>query len=251
MSGNPDKESSPRERLATAFDTPLTDEELDFLDLFLLDRIDEEIDTRGMDEGILCASELDGFLTAIVSGPDTVMPSRWLPAVWGDFPPEFDTTQEAERIMSLLMRHMNGIVTHLSEEPETFEPMFLSREWEGKTVLVVDEWCEGFMRGVDLSREEWAAGGEDIEKALASILAFCQASGWTGHGSRDLSEIEERQLAIAPSVRAIHAHWLSIRLTDVPPDDKSVPFRHSGPQAGRNDPCPCGSGKKLKKCCLQ
>ena len=26
-------------------------------------------------------------------------------------------------------------------------------------------------------------------------------------------------------------------------------FRHETPQAGRNDPCPCGSGKKFKKCC--
>ena len=25
---------------------------------------------------------------------------------------------------------------------------------------------------------------------------------------------------------------------------------HSGPKIGRNDPCPCGSGKKYKKCCL-
>lgn len=25
---------------------------------------------------------------------------------------------------------------------------------------------------------------------------------------------------------------------------------HAGPKAGRNDPCPCGSGKKYKKCCL-
>lgn len=24
----------------------------------------------------------------------------------------------------------------------------------------------------------------------------------------------------------------------------------SGPKVGRNDPCPCGSGKKYKKCCL-
>ena len=23
------------------------------------------------------------------------------------------------------------------------------------------------------------------------------------------------------------------------------------PKVGRNDPCPCGSGKKYKKCCLQ
>jgi len=24
--------------------------------------------------------------------------------------------------------------------------------------------------------------------------------------------------------------------------------RHDGPKVGRNDPCPCGSGKKYKKC---
>lgn len=24
---------------------------------------------------------------------------------------------------------------------------------------------------------------------------------------------------------------------------------HEGPRIGRNDPCPCGSGKKYKKCC--
>jgi len=27
-------------------------------------------------------------------------------------------------------------------------------------------------------------------------------------------------------------------------------FRHDEPKIGRNDPCPCGSGKKYKKCCL-
>ena len=29
----------------------------------------------------------------------------------------------------------------------------------------------------------------------------------------------------------------------------SEPFRREGPKVGRNDPCPCGSGKKYKKCC--
>lgn len=29
-----------------------------------------------------------------------------------------------------------------------------------------------------------------------------------------------------------------------------MPFEHHAPQVGRNDPCPCGSGKKFKKCCL-
>ena len=28
-----------------------------------------------------------------------------------------------------------------------------------------------------------------------------------------------------------------------------VPFIRESPKIGRNDPCPCGSGKKYKKCC--
>jgi uncharacterized protein YchJ len=29
----------------------------------------------------------------------------------------------------------------------------------------------------------------------------------------------------------------------------ALPIRRSEPKVGRNDPCPCGSGKKYKKCC--
>jgi preprotein translocase subunit SecA len=32
-------------------------------------------------------------------------------------------------------------------------------------------------------------------------------------------------------------------------DHKPEPIRHRGPRLGRNDPCPCGSGKKFKQCC--
>jgi len=28
-----------------------------------------------------------------------------------------------------------------------------------------------------------------------------------------------------------------------------APIRSTAPKVGRNDPCPCGSGKKYKKCC--
>jgi preprotein translocase subunit SecA len=31
-------------------------------------------------------------------------------------------------------------------------------------------------------------------------------------------------------------------------DDVVKTVRHEGPKVGRNDPCPCGSGKKYKKC---
>ncbi|MEA3241887.1 MAG: SEC-C metal-binding domain-containing protein, partial [Pseudomonadota bacterium] len=28
-----------------------------------------------------------------------------------------------------------------------------------------------------------------------------------------------------------------------------VQFQRDAPKTGRNEPCPCGSGKKYKKCC--
>jgi hypothetical protein len=30
-----------------------------------------------------------------------------------------------------------------------------------------------------------------------------------------------------------------------------TPFQTTAPKVGRNDPCPCGSGLKHKKCCLK
>jgi preprotein translocase subunit SecA len=34
-------------------------------------------------------------------------------------------------------------------------------------------------------------------------------------------------------------------------DKKQEPIRHRGQRVGRNDPCPCGSGKKYKNCCMR
>ena len=30
---------------------------------------------------------------------------------------------------------------------------------------------------------------------------------------------------------------------------RHAPFQREAPKVGRNDPCPCGSGKKYRKCC--
>jgi preprotein translocase subunit SecA len=34
------------------------------------------------------------------------------------------------------------------------------------------------------------------------------------------------------------------------PDTVPLPYFRAAPKVGRNDPCPCGSGKKYKKCCM-
>lgn len=227
---------------------PLTDEELNRLDNFLLDRIDEEADTQDMDEGLLCVSELDGLFTAIVSGPELIPPSRWFPAIWGDFEPEWKSMQEVEEIHSLLMRHMNGIAGMLMEQPEDFEPIFEERRVGGKTYTIVDEWCEGYMIGVDLAMVSWdEAGGPGMIVLLTPIRAFTSQTDWLAHSLPTEAETDTIRSAITPNIREIHTFWLARRAHLAP---SSEPRRCSDSRVGRNDPCPCGSGKKFKKCCL-
>ncbi len=231
----------------TDLSDPLSDEELERLQTILLDRVDEDAVTDGKDEGVLDVSELDGLLTAVVGGPVTIVPSRWLPAVWGDFEPTWHSVDDYGAFMSMLMRHMNSIAETLIEEPEAFEPMYLEHVWKGKAVLVVDEWCEGYMRGVGLAADEWRAGGPEIADLLAPIRAFTAATDWQAHEMSEPLAAKFRD-AIAPNVRALHAYWLARRAKET----QSL-ARQARPslRVGRNEPCPCGSGKKYKKCCLQ
>jgi uncharacterized protein len=226
--------------------TPLSDEEYERLDEFLLERIDDDADTNDQDEGVLDVSELDGFFTAIVSGPMTIMPSQWLPAVWGDFEPAWEDEKDFTEILSLMMRHLNAVAHMLMETPDEFEPVYLEREVKGRTYTIVDEWCEGYLRGVKLSQEYWDKGGKEMTALLAPILAFTGVTNWRGHDFA-IDELEKLQQSIAPNVRAIHAYWLARRAEL---ESAARPVRRSESRVGRNDPCPCGSGKKYKKCCL-
>ena len=223
-----------------------SEEELERLDQFLLDRIDEDADTEGKDEGVLVVSELDGFLTAIVSGPVMIPPSQWLPAVWGDFEPVWESEKDFGVILSLITRHMNGIVATLMDQPQDFEPIYQERVVEGKTYTIVDEWCEGYMRGVALAADQWNTDELEMTILLAPIRAFTSETGWRAHDMKTETEIDNIRNAITPNVCEIHAFWLA-RWQDYTPTRS--PVRRSEAQVGRNDLCPCGSGKKYKKCC--
>jgi len=226
--------------------TSLSDEEYERLDQFLLERIDDEDDALDKDEGVLNISELDGLFTAIVSGPVITAPSQWLPAVWGEFEPAWEDEEEFKEILSLMMRHMNAIAGIFMENPQEFEPIYLGREVEGDSCTIVDEWCEGYWRGVKLTQEHWDKGGQEMTVLLTPILAFTGETSWRGH-EFERHEVETIQQAIAPNVREIHAYWLARRAEQ---DSVAKTVRRSEPRVGRNDPCPCGSGKKYKKCCL-
>jgi len=101
---------------------PLIDQEIEELDAFLLsdDGLENAMDVSG----------LDGFLCAVLSGPNVIMPSEWMRWVWdsteGKQSPEFTSEKQAQRILDLLMRHANDIAVTLTQFPQYYEPAFLS-----------------------------------------------------------------------------------------------------------------------------
>jgi len=234
---------------------PLSDEEIERLDQFLLD---QETET-----GIFCISQLDGFLTAVVSGPDMIPPSEWLEIVWGEQgAPEWQSEKEYEEIFGLMFQQMNELSSVLMDYPMQFEPLFIAREVDGKTYTIVDEWCLGFLMGVALRYEQWREMPQLDEDVLAPINMFATKPDWEQLDKMNDEEIEFWQAQIPIAVRRIHAYWLDKRrekiadlieqtddFSDFDFNVSAAPYIRTTPKVGRNDPCPCGSGKKYKKCC--
>ena len=222
---------------------PLTDDEFDELDEFLA--------SDATPEDCMDISMLDGFLTALAIGPNTLMPSEWLPAVYGeteDDAMEWESAKQADRIFGLILRHMNDIVWQLRDAPDDYVPVFYEHEHEGKTVPIIDEWCVGFMHGVEIDAEAWAplfeSEDEDEKAALLPIILYGTESGWAElDADPELADEHDRLAAsIGDCVLDIQDYWL-------PQRNAAMTVRREEPKTGRNDPCPCGSGKKFKKCC--
>ena len=68
----------------------------------------------------------------------------------------------------------------------------------------------------------------------------------------DVPELEQWQQDVveASKRRQLAGFATSQALFDEVDDDLAAPTVSSSVKTGRNDPCPCGSGKKFKKCCL-
>ncbi len=87
--------------------------DLDALDAFLMsDRAPDE--SMGL-------SDLDGFLAGIVVGPELVLPSEWLPVVWGGAEPAFASVEEARSVLGAVMGRYNEIVRALDAAPKDFD----------------------------------------------------------------------------------------------------------------------------------
>lgn len=199
---------------------------------------------KGGDDAIFDVSELDGFFAAIACSPRMLMPSNWMPAIWGgeDQSPEWDSKEEYERFASALFAYYNMVIGGFSDDD--YEPLYLEGFQDDELVLVVDAWCEGFMRGLCL----WADSVPEadlplLEECIAPIQLFTGAVDLETRNALPDSDIEILQESIYPAVLRLYRYFFK------PVKRPNTTFIHASPKTGRNQPCPCGSGKKYKKCC--
>ena len=244
-----DSQPSPQNSSPLQMMTPLSDEEMDELDAFLL--------SDATSDKTMMLDCLDGFLTSIVTGPVTLMPSEWLPRVWGPSArdePAFDTLAHAERITGLIMRHMNGIIWSLQHDPDMFEPVLDAVVYPDDPREYTDGemWARGYMTGIELQRKNWKAFFEEPNSAAVLQPIYLLGAEEVTPEEETLTETpaqrEELSNQIPASVAWIYRFWQPYRGA-MAERTIAISYQREHPKVGRNDPCPCGSGKKFKKCC--
>ena len=226
-----------------------------------LDHLEELLSDPALPEAMRL-DEIQGYLCAALSGPQPIAEEEWLADVLGD-----ETLLETGigREAAELLRRF---ATVLEEELAAGEPPVLllyGKEDDENGPSDYVPWCQAYLAGVDAAEEDWFEflgetedgevdedSGDEIsyldERLFPMMVLTGEAEAaatehgedWPGGEERDqiINDCEED---LAQAVTDIYRFWQAKR--------GSGTIRREEPKVGRNDPCPCGSGKKFKQCC--
>ena len=221
---------------------PLADTELDHLSAVL---------ERFGDKRSMNLEQLDGFLAALICGPELVPPSKYLSKIWGD-QTVFEDASSAQEFLSLIMRHWNVIADTLNSG-DVYLPLLLEDE-NGSTPA--NDWANGFLRGMEFGRDDWTLLLEDEDHGGSLIAIFALANENNPdpemRSYKDPISADLRETLIAGAAAGttqIYRYFKAQRFLHNDPLGNMTTSHRTMPKIGRNDPCPCGSGKKFKQCC--
>jgi uncharacterized protein len=205
---------------------------------------------------------LDGYLCGVLVQPVSLEQEQWLPPIFGStegatpFGPDVPGWHHAkhERLLALATRRKEALQRAILEEG-WFDPIVpvpedeQGKPLEGKAALEgLGFWIAGFewalanftqleergLPGVpDLLDSLWRHLPEQDETQRAMTQALDKE-----HPLRSLDEAIEQ---LVFDVVDLHEIGMAERL-------KVTTVKRDAPKVGRNDPCPCGSGKKFKLC---
>jgi len=208
--------------------------------------------------GTLRYHELQGFLFALASAPEMVPPSEWLPIVFGGEEPEYASLDEAQTIIGALMALYNDVNAAVFNGSPTLPPDCAFR----RSLLAnldedapISQWARGFTTGHQWLEETWEGCiPEALEEEFAGALLILSFFASRPLAEALLAETKKSDLqAFARTIRRLFPDALTsyallgrsiYQVLHTP--EATRPATRGKP--GRNDPCPCGSGKKYKKC---
>ncbi len=128
------------------------------VDDYDLDLLDEHLCSPDLPDDAMMLTELDGYLAAIAIAPHTILPSEWLPDIWGGQQAGFADMQQANAVYGAIMGLYNDNLRVLFADARSFEPIF---DFDTDGSPLIEIWLQGFIRGFTCGprngRRCWAA----------------------------------------------------------------------------------------------
>lgn len=199
---------------------------------------------------------LDGYLSALALSPAPVPASEWEPPIWGT-PPRWDDAAERAAVDALLHDQLHLATLRAcfdgDDIPDQLAPLLWLPEdpdaEDDDDLDVGRDWAFGFLRGVELREAAWQRW-LDAQDWIAEIFALLDQLASGGILAEDpttpATPIGYRQrLDIVASLPGMLADLQRHRIAALTP--RTPRQQPTAPE--RNAPCPCGSGRKFKKCC--
>ena len=205
-------------------------------------RLMELLDAKSEAHNTMRCDEVQGFMMALLSGPDALNPTNWLPEILGE-ESLFDAKERTD-IERLVMAMAADMRMKLDEK--ILPDLWFYEDEAGNPDFYT--WCNAYLYALDIVPTDWfeAVDQEEFEDLFYPIMALggIYDDEENGEVILHLNEKELTQLeSDLPHVLLdIYWYWQAII-------NKPQTVRREGEKVGRNDPCPCGSGKKYKACC--
>ncbi|WP_455251699.1 UPF0149 family protein [Neisseria sp.] len=205
-------------------------------------RLMELLDAKSEAHNTMRCDEVQGFMMALLSGPDALNPTNWLPEILGE-ESLFDAKERTE-IERLVMAMAADMRMKLNEK--ILPDLWFYEDEAGNPDFYT--WCNAYLYALDIVPTDWfeAVDQEEFEDLFYPIMALggIYDDEENGEVILHLNEKELTQLeSDLPHVLLdIYWYWQAII-------NKPQTVRREGEKVGRNDPCPCGGGKKYKACC--
>jgi len=220
---------------------------------------------------------LHGYLYGLAIIPEPVPPSEWLPGILNKGDIVVENEQEGLQLIGSLYAAYNRFIKLNDNNKLTF-PFNLDPIKTGD-VHRIREWAYGFFLAIRLRLGVWGLDNEtdfadededrefdeqmEENAACSAVIMsvafperipelFNSAESPLDPAARDHSGDENRFIDMLPDAVAnlqSYANRLRDGLRALRAEKSPRPGLRTTDKIGRNDPCPCGSGKKYKKCC--